>query len=100
MGWGACGVCSKRILFAAGRALQLCRALFSESAERLVKQESKSEFGRYSVLVLVDKLVLDYVVGEFSIRLHSHLLQYPRPVGADSAIAQREQGGNLTHRFS
>jgi hypothetical protein len=29
-------------------ALQLCRALFAESAERVLKLESKSEFRSYS----------------------------------------------------
>ena len=61
---------------------------------------SSLSFSDLTLLLLVEKLVLDYVVGEFGIRLHSHLLQYPRPVGADGAIAQREQDGNLADRFS
>ena len=65
-----------------------------------LEPEQEPRLRNYSVLVLVNKFVLDGVVGKFGVRLHSHLLQYPGPVGANGAIAQREQGGNLANRFS
>jgi len=65
-----------------------------------LEPEPRTRLRNYSASGSVNKFVLDCVVSEFGIRLHAHLLQYPRPVSTDGAIAQREQGGNLANRFS
>ena len=64
-----------------------------------LEPEPRTRLRNYSASGSVNKFVLDCVVSEFGIRLHAHLLQYPRPVSTDGAIAQREQGGNLATVF-
>lgn len=88
--------------------LLFCRGLRDKSDRRVRQEEISLRRVRPGVLprvrlqrlVSVYQFILDGIAGQFSIRFHSHLFQDPRTVRADSAVAQREQLGNLARRFS